>query len=62
MVLLHFGNMKKDVAIYNTKLFAEKVAPQLRGIFEDKWERQAAAELMQMLARRLPRQVEGGAP
>lgn len=38
MVLLHYGNMKKDVANYNTQMFAEKVAPQLRGLFEDKWE------------------------
>lgn len=38
MVLLHFGNMKKEVAMYNTELFATKVAPQLRPQFEDKWE------------------------
>jgi alkanesulfonate monooxygenase SsuD/methylene tetrahydromethanopterin reductase-like flavin-dependent oxidoreductase (luciferase family) len=38
MVLLHFGNMKRDVAMHNTELFATKVAPQLRGMFEDKWE------------------------
>ncbi|HEX2592405.1 MAG TPA: LLM class flavin-dependent oxidoreductase [Rhizomicrobium sp.] len=38
MVLLHYGNMKKDVAMYNTEMFATKVAPQLRGLFEDKWE------------------------
>jgi len=38
MVLLHYGNMKKDVAMYNTEMFAKKVAPQLRDLFEDKWE------------------------
>ena len=30
MLLLQFGNMSKDLAKYNTKLFAEKVMPQLK--------------------------------
>ena len=29
MLLLQFGNMSKDLAKYNTRLFAEKVMPQL---------------------------------
>jgi alkanesulfonate monooxygenase SsuD/methylene tetrahydromethanopterin reductase-like flavin-dependent oxidoreductase (luciferase family) len=40
MLLLQFGSMGKDLAKYNTKLFAEKVLPQMRGLFsewEDKW-------------------------
>jgi len=40
MLLLQFGNMGKDLAKYNTGLFAEKVLPQLRDIFpewEDRW-------------------------
>jgi alkanesulfonate monooxygenase SsuD/methylene tetrahydromethanopterin reductase-like flavin-dependent oxidoreductase (luciferase family) len=40
MLLLQFGNMGKDLAAYNTKLFAEKVMPQLTDIFsewEDRW-------------------------
>jgi len=40
MFLMHFGNMSREVSQYNTKLFAEKVMPQLRGLFgdwEDKW-------------------------
>ncbi len=40
MLLLQFGNMGKDLAKYNTKLFAEKVLPQLKPLFsewEDKW-------------------------
>ena len=40
MLLLQFGNMNKDLAKYNTGLFAEKVLPQLRGVFsewEDRW-------------------------
>ena len=30
--------MGKDLANYNTKLFAEKVMPQLADLFEDEWE------------------------
>jgi alkanesulfonate monooxygenase SsuD/methylene tetrahydromethanopterin reductase-like flavin-dependent oxidoreductase (luciferase family) len=40
MLLLQFGNMDKDLAAYNTRLFAEKVMPQLRDLFsewEDRW-------------------------
>jgi alkanesulfonate monooxygenase SsuD/methylene tetrahydromethanopterin reductase-like flavin-dependent oxidoreductase (luciferase family) len=40
MLLLQFGNMGKDLAAYNTRLFAERVLPQLRPLFsewEDRW-------------------------
>ena len=37
MLLLQFGNMDKQTAKYNTKLFAEQVAPKMRGLF-DEWE------------------------
>jgi alkanesulfonate monooxygenase SsuD/methylene tetrahydromethanopterin reductase-like flavin-dependent oxidoreductase (luciferase family) len=40
MLLCQFGNMGKDLAKYNTKLFAEKVMPQLADTFsewEDQW-------------------------
>ena len=40
MLLLQFGNMNKQLTQYNTKLFAEKVMPQLRDLFgewEDRW-------------------------
>ena len=40
MLLMQFGNMGKDLAKYNTKLFAEKVMPQLTDTFsewEDRW-------------------------
>jgi alkanesulfonate monooxygenase SsuD/methylene tetrahydromethanopterin reductase-like flavin-dependent oxidoreductase (luciferase family) len=40
MMLLQFGNMGKDLAKYNTKLFAEQVMPRLHKLFpewEDKW-------------------------
>jgi len=55
MVLLHFGNMNKDLAMYNTELFAKKVAPQLRGMFEDKWENKWWPKPLQKSARILPR-------
>jgi len=40
MLLMQFGNMGKDLAKYNTQLFAEKVMPQLTDVFsewEDRW-------------------------
>jgi alkanesulfonate monooxygenase SsuD/methylene tetrahydromethanopterin reductase-like flavin-dependent oxidoreductase (luciferase family) len=40
MLLLQFGNMGKELAKFNTKLFAEKVMPRLQPLFsewEDKW-------------------------
>ena len=40
MMLLQFGNMNKELAKYNTKLFAEKVLPRLKHIhadWEDRW-------------------------
>ena len=40
MLLLQFGNMNKDLAQYNTRLFAEKVIPQLGDVFaewQDRW-------------------------
>ena len=38
MLLLHFGNMGRDLTGANTRLFAERVLPQLRGLFTDRWE------------------------
>jgi alkanesulfonate monooxygenase SsuD/methylene tetrahydromethanopterin reductase-like flavin-dependent oxidoreductase (luciferase family) len=37
MLLIQFGNMSKDLTKYNTRLFAEQVAPKLRGKFAE-WE------------------------
>jgi alkanesulfonate monooxygenase SsuD/methylene tetrahydromethanopterin reductase-like flavin-dependent oxidoreductase (luciferase family) len=40
MLLLQFGNMSKQLTQYNTRLFAEKVMPQLKDMFsewEDRW-------------------------
>ncbi|NKB49099.1 MAG: LLM class flavin-dependent oxidoreductase [Alphaproteobacteria bacterium] len=37
MLLQQFGNMSKDLANYNTRLYAEQVMPQLADVWED-WE------------------------
>jgi alkanesulfonate monooxygenase SsuD/methylene tetrahydromethanopterin reductase-like flavin-dependent oxidoreductase (luciferase family) len=40
MLLMQFGNMPRETAMTNTRLFAEKVMPNLRDIWddwEDKW-------------------------
>ena len=38
MLLLQYGNMSKDLAFHNTELFAKRVMPQLRNLFESEWE------------------------
>jgi len=40
MMLLQFGNMNKELAKYNTRMFAEKVLPKMRHVhseWEDRW-------------------------
>jgi alkanesulfonate monooxygenase SsuD/methylene tetrahydromethanopterin reductase-like flavin-dependent oxidoreductase (luciferase family) len=40
MLLLQFGNMNKDLTRYNTRMFSERVMPQLADLFaiwEDQW-------------------------
>ena len=38
MLLCQFGNMSRELAVYNIELFAKRVAPELRGLFDDRWE------------------------
>ena len=38
MVLLQFGNMSKDLTMKNTRLFAEKVMPEIKYLWDDEWE------------------------
>jgi alkanesulfonate monooxygenase SsuD/methylene tetrahydromethanopterin reductase-like flavin-dependent oxidoreductase (luciferase family) len=38
MLLLHFGNMDRGLTGHNTTLFAERVLPQIRDLFTDRWE------------------------
>jgi hypothetical protein len=48
MLLMQFGNMNKDLAAYNTKLFADRVLPKLPGLFpewEDRWWPQPMAKV-----------------
>jgi hypothetical protein len=47
MTLLHYGNMKKETVMYNTKLFADEVIPRLRDRFsewDDHWWPQSSIE------------------
>ena len=63
MLLLQFGNMGKELTMYNTRLFAEKVLPQLRGHFsewEDRWWPKPMAACRARGARRLCAQAGGG--
>jgi alkanesulfonate monooxygenase SsuD/methylene tetrahydromethanopterin reductase-like flavin-dependent oxidoreductase (luciferase family) len=38
MLLCQFGNMSTELARYNTRMYAEKVMPQVRDLFDDQWE------------------------
>jgi alkanesulfonate monooxygenase SsuD/methylene tetrahydromethanopterin reductase-like flavin-dependent oxidoreductase (luciferase family) len=38
MALLQFGNMRRELTRYNTRLFAEQVIPQLKDLFTDQWQ------------------------
>ena len=38
LLLLHFGNMSKELTMHNIRLTAEKVLPEIQGLFTDKWE------------------------
>jgi len=38
MLLLHFGNMNRELTLHNTELFASQVMPQLAPLFDDQWE------------------------
>ena len=35
---LQFGNMRTDLVRYNTELFAQKVMPQIKDLFDNEWE------------------------
>ena len=57
MTLLQFGNMDKDTANYNTRLFAERVMPQIADLFEDEWEHQWWPAPMAREARVVPQAI-----
>jgi alkanesulfonate monooxygenase SsuD/methylene tetrahydromethanopterin reductase-like flavin-dependent oxidoreductase (luciferase family) len=58
MLLLQFGNMKKELAFHNTELFAKRVAPQIRGLFDDRWENRWWPRPMPAAERALPREAD----
>ena len=58
LTLLQFGNMSRETTMYNTKLFAEKVIPQLKDLFEDEWDHHWWPEPADKSLRALPRKQE----
>lgn len=59
MLLLQFGNMDRQVTTYNTRLFTERVMPQLTGLFDDEWEDLWWPEPMEKARRLAPQAVAG---
>jgi alkanesulfonate monooxygenase SsuD/methylene tetrahydromethanopterin reductase-like flavin-dependent oxidoreductase (luciferase family) len=57
MLLLQFGNMGKDLTLYNTELFAKRVLPQLTDLFEDEWENRWWPTPLPREAQAVPREV-----
>ena len=59
MLLMQFGNMDRDTVTYNTELFAKRVLPQLRGLFEDEWENHWWPKPIATERRVAPRELRG---
>jgi len=57
MLLLQFGNMGRQLTSHNTELFAKRVMPQLRDLFDDAWEDPWWPRPMGAEARVRPREV-----
>lgn len=57
MLLLQFGNMTRDLTLYNTEQFARRVAPQLRDLFDDRWENRWWPKPLTDAERARPREV-----
>ena len=38
MLLMHFGNMGRELAMHNTEMFTEHVMPEVGDLFDDQWE------------------------
>ena len=53
MLLLQFGNMSKDLAKYNTRLYAERVMPQLADLWGE-WENRWWPQPMPLAERAVP--------
>ena len=57
MLLIQFGNMSRELTLYNTELFARRVAPQLRDLFDDRWENHWWPRPIAATERARPREV-----
>ncbi|MFN8601677.1 MAG: LLM class flavin-dependent oxidoreductase [Candidatus Binatia bacterium] len=62
MVLLQFGDMSKELAGYNTRLFASHVAPQLHDLFDDRWENRWWPRPLEAARRAEPRELPPAEP
>ncbi len=62
MLLLQFGDMSKELATYNTQLFASRVAPQLRDLFDDRFEDHWWPKPLPAAERAAPREPSSAAP
>ena len=59
MLLLQFGNMNRQLTMHNSELFAKKVMPQLKDLFDDAWEDRWWPRPMPPDSRAVPRQGAG---
>ena len=59
MLLMQFGNMDRQLTRYNSELFATRVLPQLRDLFDDQWEDRWWPQPMAPEARATPRSIAG---
>jgi alkanesulfonate monooxygenase SsuD/methylene tetrahydromethanopterin reductase-like flavin-dependent oxidoreductase (luciferase family) len=57
MLLLHFGNMSRQLTLHNTELFAKRVIPQLADLFEDEWEDRWWPQALAAEQRAVPREA-----
>jgi alkanesulfonate monooxygenase SsuD/methylene tetrahydromethanopterin reductase-like flavin-dependent oxidoreductase (luciferase family) len=57
MLLLQFGNMSRQLTLHNTELFAKRVMPQLRDLWDDAWENPWWPRPLPASERALPREA-----
>ena len=57
MLLLQYGNMRKDLVNYNTELFAKQVRPQIEGLFDSEWENRWWPQPLSEAERARPREI-----
>jgi len=57
MLLMHFGNMDRQLTRYNSELFATRVLPQVHSLFDDQWEDRWWPQPIAPEARATPRSI-----